>query len=343
MFEEDSGSGETNVLYKFEYHLKDHLGNVRVVFGGHSNGQPEYIQRTDYYPFGLVMAQKNYTSFDELSADRAPFENKYLYNGKEWQNDEVGGVKLDWYDYGARMYDPTLGRFHTLDPKAEDFFDWTPYNYALDNPVKLIDLDGMAPSNPQDPVKQNKTTTNPSGNAIQSAIAQGRAASNIKREATRILLDKHYGGNYDNVSEGEYLDLAKRVSDRIGVSFSKGKVDVSFDGTLNTEEEKSTMSKLTDAGKEQAIGFAKDEIIDRTLDKAVAKKIITTGVKGAISTTLSVVEKVMDPLETGDSSTGPIKDLKTSGVIITGFTSQTTSEEIMRVIQTELNRLNSNQ
>lgn len=131
---------ETNVLYKFEYHLKDHLGNVRVVFGGHSNGQPEYIQRTDYYPFGLVMAQKNYTSFDELSADRVPFENKYLYNGKEWQNDEVGGVKLDWYDYGARFYDPALGRWHVVDPMLQ--YD-SPYTYAGNNPVGFIDPNGM--------------------------------------------------------------------------------------------------------------------------------------------------------------------------------------------------------
>ena len=145
VFEEDSGSGETNVLYKFEYHLKDHLGNVRVVFGGHSNGQPEYIQRTDYYPFGLVMAQKNYTSFDELSADRAPFENKYLYNGKEWQNDEVGGVKLDWYDYGARMYDPELARFHTLDPLAESYNFQSPFVYAANDPIRFIDYNGEGP------------------------------------------------------------------------------------------------------------------------------------------------------------------------------------------------------
>ncbi|MHA7108913.1 RHS repeat-associated core domain-containing protein [Sunxiuqinia elliptica] len=137
---------ETNVLYKFEYHLKDHLGNVRVVFGGHSNGRPEYIQRTDYYPFGLVMAQKNYTSFDELSADWAPFENKYLYNGKEWQNDEVGGVKLDWYDYGARFYAPALGRWHVVDPLAEQMRRYSPYTYAFDNPIRFIDPDGIKPN-----------------------------------------------------------------------------------------------------------------------------------------------------------------------------------------------------
>ncbi|MEA3357432.1 MAG: hypothetical protein U9Q67_03280 [Patescibacteria group bacterium] len=42
-------------------------------------------------------------------------ENKYLYNGKELQDEQLGGVNLDWYDYGARMYDPALGRFTGLD------------------------------------------------------------------------------------------------------------------------------------------------------------------------------------------------------------------------------------
>ncbi len=164
----------TNVLCKFEYHLKDHLGNVRVVFGGHSNGQPEYVQRTDYYPFGLVMAQKNYTSFDELSADRAPFENKYLYNGKEWQNDEIGGVKLDWYDYGARFYDPELGRWHVVDPKAELGRRWSPYNYAWDNPMRFIDPDGMKP---QDPIKNPWVRAAVSKEVTQKA----RTASSVGR------------------------------------------------------------------------------------------------------------------------------------------------------------------
>ena len=83
------------VLYQFEYNLQDHLENTRVVFGGHSKVMPEVMQVTDYYPFGLIMNQQNYF------VDGVLF-NKYLYNGKELQDDELAGNSLGWYDYGNR-------------------------------------------------------------------------------------------------------------------------------------------------------------------------------------------------------------------------------------------------
>lgn len=62
----------------------------------------------------------------------------YLYNGKEI--DRMHGA--NWYDYGARLYDPVLGRWHTVDPLAEKYASWSPYNYTLNNPILYIDPDG---------------------------------------------------------------------------------------------------------------------------------------------------------------------------------------------------------
>jgi len=118
--------------YSYEYHLKDHLGNTRVAFQPNGSGGTNTTQVVEYYPFG--------SSYLPLSPAGT---NKYLYNGKEKQDDVLNGTALDWYDYGARFYDPMIGRFHSVDPLSEKYNFQTPYAYASNNPILFIDYMGM--------------------------------------------------------------------------------------------------------------------------------------------------------------------------------------------------------
>lgn len=71
-------------------------------------------------------------------------ENKFGITGKEKQSKEFkDGAGMEWYDFGARMQDPQLGRWHTVDPLVSNYYWLTPYNYCNNNPIKYLDPNGM--------------------------------------------------------------------------------------------------------------------------------------------------------------------------------------------------------
>lgn len=110
--------------FALHFFIKDHLGNVRIL--ADSKGNVE--QAIDYYPFGSIIAESKDT-------ERQP----YLYNGKEL--DRMNG--LDWYDYGARMYESDGLRWGQIDPRAENTPEVSPYVYCNNNPIRRLDYRGM--------------------------------------------------------------------------------------------------------------------------------------------------------------------------------------------------------
>ena len=127
---------QSNGSFLYEYTLKDHLGNTRVTFSDVNgdlsiNPDNEVSQINHYAPFGLNL-EGNWNGQNGA--------NKVQYNGKEW-NDDFG---LGWNDYGARFYDPAMARWLAVDPLAEKYNHWSPYNYGMDSPIVNIDPDGRS-------------------------------------------------------------------------------------------------------------------------------------------------------------------------------------------------------
>ncbi len=141
--------------FKYVYNYTDHLGNIRLSYSDANDDNQisfeEIIEENNYYPFGLKHSnyntnEKKYIKNEVLNKLILAFYPKfqgdgsynYKYNGKELQ-DELG---LNLYDYGARNYDPAIGRWNTMDKLSELYFDKSSYVYALNTPVQAIDPDG---------------------------------------------------------------------------------------------------------------------------------------------------------------------------------------------------------
>ncbi|WP_281925798.1 RHS repeat domain-containing protein, partial [Flavobacterium collinsii] len=112
--------------YNYVYQYKDHLGNIRLSY----DKTLAIKEESNYYPFGL--------KHEGYNTVKTGVENKYRFGGKELQ-DELG---LNMYDFGARNYDPALGRWMNIDPLAEKYPNISPYVYVANNPINAIDPDG---------------------------------------------------------------------------------------------------------------------------------------------------------------------------------------------------------
>lgn len=118
----DSLSLPTEILQYF-YH-SDHLGSTAYI----TDRNGEISQFANYTPFGELFVEEQQLQEEGRQA--------YLFNGKEL--DRETGL----YYYGARYYDPTASLWLSVDPMANKYPGWSPFNYTMQNPVKFVDPDG---------------------------------------------------------------------------------------------------------------------------------------------------------------------------------------------------------
>jgi RHS repeat-associated protein len=96
------------------------------------------VEENHYYPFGLKIASISAHKLEDPAGNEGKVKNEYQYNDKEL----IDELEINWYDYGLREYDPQIGRFFRIDPLTDDYPYWTPYQYAGDEPIGNMDLDG---------------------------------------------------------------------------------------------------------------------------------------------------------------------------------------------------------
>ena len=129
----------TDGSWEPQYCYTDHRGDIRVVYRANSTtGTAEVVQEDHLTPFGVQMVGMGRTNWPE---------NQYRYQGKELNTtgfdtngDNITDSRLYQYDFGARQYDPLIGRWHSADPMMQYV---SPYMAMGNDWVNRVDPTGM--------------------------------------------------------------------------------------------------------------------------------------------------------------------------------------------------------
>jgi RHS repeat-associated protein len=190
-----------------------------------SHERSSLIEETHYYPFGMTMAGISSKASGSL-------RNKNGITSKERQDQEFSdGTGLELYDFGARFQDPQIGRWHSIDPMADKYHQWSTYTYCLNSPIITIDPDGRS------------THTDRSGNVVAVYDDDdNNVYSHGKKELTKWDHKSHLGGTGKGVrNEGEtqfwdefakHDNTGKILGDKNG-NFANTKAKISFGVSLD--------------------------------------------------------------------------------------------------------------
>lgn len=198
-----------------------HLGNNRMVMHEYYGAE----QMNNYYPYGGLMSSSTGWNVQ-----------RFKYNGKEF--DRMHG--LDWYDYGARWMDASIGRWHSMDPLCEKYYSVSPYVYCMNNPVMLVDPDGkeildMLPAQTLTHAMGKHNFFNRWHDNSNSIILMGHGGDNGKSFCTvndpivdKIFANSSYGMEYfleDNTKTWNFGSIASEKVELVLFSCETGSDD----------------------------------------------------------------------------------------------------------------------
>ena len=157
-----------------------------VYADGNNNGviEPtEILEEHHYYPFGFE--HQNYSTITGNT------RYKYTFGGKEFQPEK----DMNIYNFGARNYDPALGRWMNIDPLAEQYWNMNPYGYALGNNAMGKDISGFL----VEAHKSNTSTTSNSARYNENEKIDWQYLKSSKPYLGKIRYAKyHYHSHPDN-------------------------------------------------------------------------------------------------------------------------------------------------
>ena len=296
------------LLWQKEYTLKDHLGNARISFTDKNANSivdvpSDIVQENHYYPFGL-----NYEGswrMNDVARD-----NKYQYNSKEW-NDDFG---LNWNDYGARFYDPAIGRFTTIDRFSEKYYPFSSYSYGANNPILFIDVNGD--SLKVEFVGKSADKAKAAFNQVFNKGLEGQFKLSKSKTGNLIIVPTKGGGNVDKLSKhgkAFYNEMTK-------ILHGKGQVEIKADyaswsvHTGHFEKETIDMADILQFNSDPSelggtqLGKITHEIVEQT-----EKQLHASGFNGAHSTAIDAENRVNSSTRTDSKDIYGAQDYSRDG------------------------------
>jgi RHS repeat-associated protein len=266
--------GELDTVKRYlkqkQYELKDHLGNVRAVLSDMKISttandslapfKADVLAAYSHYPFGMLQPGM-------YSEAGTPY--RFGFNGM-LRDDEVkdlGGYTVppnegigNSYDFGARMYDPRVARFFSLDPMKDKFSWQSSYVFAANNPVKFIDKDGKEPS-------QNQAVS------LNDYIPRLIIANvNTFEDLRKVHASERYRGLYE--SAGPLSFVRYLYSEKWGwidmLHFSESALKTSKDGVFSTLKSGETL-EVTQKLTAPASSFSYEDLVSNLIGASFAE------------------------------------------------------------------------